>query len=50
MWLSLSLVFLVLWFLALGVFHVSGNAVHLLMLFAMIGVGLHLMGRRRKTT
>ena len=48
MWLTIALVFLVLWFLAVGFFHVSGNAVHLLAVLAMASLGVHLMRRRRK--
>ena len=48
MWLSLALVLFVLWCVAVGFFHVGGNAIHLLALLAMVAVGLHLAGRRRK--
>ena len=48
MWLTLAIVLFVLWCVAVGFFHVAGNAIHLLPLLAMVSVGLHLVGRRRK--
>ena len=43
-----AIVLFVLWCVAVGFFHVAGNAIHLLPLLAMVSVGLHLVGRRRK--
>lgn len=48
MWLTLTVVFLALWFMAVGVFHVAGNAIHLVALLAALSLAQHLNGRRVK--
>lgn len=47
MWYTLAMVLLVLWLLAIGFFHVGGNAVHLLVVGA-IAVASPVIGPRRK--
>jgi hypothetical protein len=47
MWLALTIVSLALWFLAVGVFNVAGNAIHLIAVLAMVALGVHLKGRRK---
>jgi hypothetical protein len=48
MLLATAMVLLVLWFLALGLFHVNGNFIHILVLVAMGFAAWHLMRTRRK--
>jgi len=48
MLLTIAMVFLVLWFLALGLFHVTGGFVHILVVVAMACVAWNLMVRHRK--
>ena len=48
MWLTMALAFFVLWLLAFGFFHVTGNSVHLLVVLALFSVGAHALGRRKR--
>lgn len=46
MFLVLFLVLLVLWVLGFAAFHVAGGLIHLLLLFAVIAIILHLVRGR----
>ena len=49
MWIAIAALLLLLWMVGLGLFHVSGNSVHLLAVLAMISFALHVgQWRRRK--
>lgn len=47
MWLTLTVAFLVVWSVSVGLFHVPGNFIHLLAVAAMACGAVHLMTRRR---
>ena len=40
---------LVAWILGLGVFHVAGGLIHLLLIFAVISLVVHFVAGRRST-
>lgn len=42
-----SLLLLAMWLLALGVFHVAGTLVHLLLVLALVSFGWHLWDKSR---
>jgi hypothetical protein len=47
MWLILALVLVVLWLGGFFVFHVAGFLIHLLLIFAVISLVIHLLSGRR---
>ncbi len=48
MWLTMGMVLFVLWLLAVGFFHVTGNSVHLLVVLALFSVGAHALRRGKR--
>jgi hypothetical protein len=46
----LSLVLLAVWAVALGVFHVSDNSVHILLILSLASFGWHLWDKARRRT
>ena len=44
---ALAMILLVVWMVAVALFHVTGTFVHILLLFAMVSLGWHLLARRR---
>jgi hypothetical protein len=45
----LFVILLVAWILGLGVFHVAGGLIHLLLIFAVISLVVHFVAGRRST-
>jgi hypothetical protein len=45
----LFVILLVAWILGLGVFHVAGGLIHLLLIFAVISLVVHFVAGRRTT-
>jgi hypothetical protein len=45
----LFVVLLVAWLLGLGVFHVAGGLIHILLVFAVISLILHFVGGRHSS-
>jgi hypothetical protein len=45
----LFVILLVAWILGLGVFHVAGGFIHLLLIFAVISLVVHFVAGRRST-
>ncbi len=50
MFLILFIILLVAWVLGWGVFHVAGALIHLLLLFALISIVIHLFRGGRATS
>ena len=48
MWFAIAVLCFLLWMVAVGLFNVTGNSVHLLALLGMVSLALHVAPRRRK--
>ena len=45
---ALAFVLLAVWFLAIGLFNVTGAFAHIFLVLAMVSLGWHLVEKRRK--
>ncbi len=48
MWFMVAAVCLLMWLSGIGLFHVTGNSIHLLAVLALFAFGLHVVQWRRR--